>query len=94
MDDSIFLAQLGAAGLVPRKLMTKIKSLSTSAEKAKYFLDHLITPNLQDNKTLPCLLGVMKAFGSVLNALAIKIEHSLKVTSAIPEIASPTSHDG
>ena len=94
MDDSIFFAKLRAAGLVPRKLMTKIKSLSTSTEKAEYFLDHLVTPNLQDNKTLSCLLGVMKASGGVLNALAIKIERSLKVTLATPETASSTSHDG
>jgi len=51
MDDVIFIAELRSAGLLPGDLKAEIKSLKTSADKADYFLDCVILPNISVTQT-------------------------------------------
>jgi len=66
MGDAIFISRLFAADLLPGNLKAEIKSLPTSADKADYFLDHMIFPNLNnDNTNLRKLLTVMEKSNNV-----------------------------
>jgi len=51
MDDAIFIAKLRSAGLLPGNLKAELKSLKTSADKADYFLDCVILPNISVTQT-------------------------------------------
>ena len=76
MDDAIFIAKLRSAGLLPGNLKAEIKSLKTSADKADYFLDYVILPNLSVNQTnFHKFLKVMEESGNdTLSTLAKDIK--------------------
>ena len=79
MDDVTFIAKLRASAILPTYLKVKIKSMPTSAEKANYFLDQVILPNVNDDHSnLDTLLSVMENFGyPLLNKLAVEIGRCL-----------------
>jgi len=56
MDDAVFRAKLGSAGLFPGNLKEEIKSKPTVADKAEHFLDHGIK---DDTECFNKLLTVM-----------------------------------
>jgi len=63
MDKAIFLGKLRASGLLSGDLKADLKSMSTSEDKADYFLDVVIIPTLPDDTTnLDKLLDVMEAY--------------------------------
>ena len=51
MDDTHFIIKLSAQQLLPGDTENKIKTLSTQADKASYFLNHVIKPALDINET-------------------------------------------
>ena len=51
MDDTHFTTKLSAQKLLPGDTENKIKTLSTQADKASYFLNHVIKPALDINET-------------------------------------------
>jgi len=46
MDDDVFVAELFSAKLLPGDAKAQVKSKPTRANKAAYFLDHVIEPSL------------------------------------------------
>ena len=50
MDDAYFIAKLSAQQLLPGDTENKIKTLSTQADKASYFLNHVIKPAVDINE--------------------------------------------
>ena len=46
MNDVIFIAELYSRDLFPDDVKEHVESLTTSAKKASYFLDHVIKPNV------------------------------------------------
>lgn len=65
MDDALFIAKLSAQELIPGDTDSKIKALPTQAEKASYFLNHVIKPALDIGYTAEFnkLLSVMQDCG-------------------------------
>ena len=59
MNDVIFIAELYSRDLLSNDLKEHIESLSTSARKASYFLDHVIKPSV--TSSFDKLLNVMEA---------------------------------
>ena len=51
MDDTHFITKLSAQQLLPGDTENKIKPLTTQADKASYFLSHVIKPALDINET-------------------------------------------
>ena len=51
MDDTHFLTKLSRQKLLPGDTESKIKALSTPAERASYFLIHVIKPALDIDET-------------------------------------------
>ena len=49
MDDSSFIAELEKFDLLPGDTKLSLKSESTSKEKASFFLDNVIKPQLKEN---------------------------------------------
>jgi len=94
MNDTVFIAKLIIAGLLPGNLKTTMKLLPTAADKADYFLDEVIFPDLDVGaRKLNCLLKIMKETEDpYLITVASKIESSL--TSFTPESGSSTSAPG
>ena len=62
MDDVFFIAKLCKNKLLPGDTENKLTSLSTEADKAWYFLSHVIKPALEIGNTIGFtnLLAVMK----------------------------------
>jgi len=61
MDDATFTAKLFSRGLLPGDCKDQVKSKATRADKATYFLDHVIKPSLEDTfVTFNKLLKVME----------------------------------
>ena len=81
MDDITFIGQLYSQDLLPGDLKGKVKSHSTQAEKASYFLDHVIEPSLStsDSKeSFERLISVMKRYNTpAVKELASKIRGEL-----------------
>ena len=46
MDDTLFITKLSKQQLLPGNTQSKIEELSTQADKASYFLSHVIKPAL------------------------------------------------
>jgi len=61
MDDVIFTAQLFSAKLLPGNVKDQVKSQATCANKATYFLDHVIKPSLTS--------GVGSSFNKLLKVM-------------------------
>ena len=65
MDDTHFITKLSAQQLLPGDTENKIKTLSTQADKASYFLNHVIKPALDINEISDFdeLLSIMQNCG-------------------------------
>ena len=65
MDDTYFIAELSAEGLLPGNTGSRIEAESTQAEKASYFLSHVIKPalDIDDSTGFDKLLSIMKTCG-------------------------------
>ena len=62
MDDAHFITALSAQKLLPGDTKNKIEKLSTQAEKASYFLSHVINPalDIDDTCNFETLLTIMQ----------------------------------
>ena len=62
MDDILFITKLSTQQLLPGDTEDKIKALSTPANKASYFLNHVIKPalDIDDTSGFRKLLSVMQ----------------------------------
>ena len=62
MDDTLFITKLAAQQLLPGDTESKIKTLFTQADKASYFLNHVIKPALviDDTSGFKKLLSIMQ----------------------------------
>ena len=65
MDDTHFITKLSAQQLLPGDTESRIKALSTQADKASYFLTHVIQPALDIDETsdFDKLLSIMHICG-------------------------------
>lgn len=65
MDDASFIMELSAKGLLPGDTRSKIKAESTQANKASYFLSHVIKPalDIDDSTGFDKLLSIMITCG-------------------------------
>ena len=64
MEDSLFLVKLSECSLIPGDTKDKIKSKDTQADKAEYFISHVIKPSLEVGDTdFDKLLAVMSESG-------------------------------
>ena len=65
MDDAQFISMLFTNNLLPGDTVAKIEAKSTQAEKALYFLSHVIKPALDINDTsnFNALISVMQMCG-------------------------------
>ena len=62
MNDAIFIAKLYSCDLLPDDLKERVESLRTEAEKAMYFMDHMIKPSVtSDGCSFDKLLNVMES---------------------------------
>ena len=80
MDDTLFFTKLYGKQLLPGDTENKLKSLPTPAEKASYFLSHVIKPALEidDTSGFTTLLSVMEECGyGHVQALSHKINDEL-----------------
>ena len=80
MDDPHFLAALFDQWLLPGDTHSEIKAMATPANKASYFLDHVIKPALVVNKTsdFDKLLSIMQTCGYAhVQKLAITIKSEM-----------------
>ena len=87
MDDAHFITRLSAQILLPGDTENKIKILPTPAEKALYFLSHVIKPALDigDTSEFEKLLTIMQNCGYIhVQKLAstIKFEIDRKKSNA------------
>ena len=86
MDDTHFITKLSAKQLLPGDTENKIKVLSTQAEKASYFLNHVIKPSLDIDETSDFdeLLSIMQNCGyKHVEKLAITIKCEIDKLSEI-----------
>ena len=62
MDDTHFITKLSSQQLLPGVTESKIKAISTQADKASYFLSHVIKPalDIDDASGFKKLLSVMQ----------------------------------
>ena len=77
MDDTHFITKLSAQQLLPGDTENKITTLSTQADKASYFLNHVIKPALDINETssFDKLLCIMQDCGYIhVQKLAVTIK--------------------
>ena len=65
MDDTHFITKLSAQQLLPGDTESKIKAMSTQADKASYFLSHVIKPalDIDDISDFDKLRTVMRTCG-------------------------------
>jgi len=81
MEDTYFITNLDTADLLPGNTKDKVQSASlpTIADKASHFLDHVILPDVDNNRSnLDKLLNVMKKSEfRVLNGLGTDIQRAL-----------------
>ena len=86
MDDTVFVANLSNYKLLPGDTNSQLKALPTQANKASYFLDHMIKPTLDINDTsnFDILLSVMEHCDyEALKNLACEIKSELDKESEI-----------
>ena len=77
MDDTHFITKLSAQQLLPGDTESRIKALSTQADKASYFLTHVIQPALDIDETsdFDKLLSIMHNCGyNHVQKLAVTIK--------------------
>ena len=61
MNDALFIAKLYSCDLLPDDIKEYVQSLPTRANKAMYFLDHVIKPSVTT--------GVGSSFDQLLNVM-------------------------
>ena len=86
MDDALFIVSLSKHQLLPGNTSNKIESLPTQADKALYFLDHVIKPalDIEDTSSFDKLLSIMEQCGYAhVKALACKIKSDIDKGSSI-----------
>ena len=94
MDDTCFVTKLSAEELLPGDTESKIKAMhmSTLADKASYFLDHVIKPALDigDTSDFDKLLSIMQTCGyKHVQKLAVTVK--LEIDNKPEEIKSHLS---
>ena len=80
MNDTLFIVSLSKHQLLPGNTSNEIKSLPTQADKALYFLDHVIKPalDIEDTSSFDKLLSTMKQCGYAhVKTLACKIKSDI-----------------
>ena len=80
MDDAHFIAKLSKHKLLPSDTYNKIEALQTEADKASYFLNHVIRRALDigDTSSFDSLLSVMECCGhDCVEKLASKIKSKI-----------------
>ena len=80
MDDTHFITKLSSQELLPGDTENKIKTLSTQADKASYFLNHVIKPALDINETSDFdeLLSIMQNCGyKHVRKLSVTIKYEI-----------------
>ena len=80
MDDTLFTTTLSAQQLLPGDTENKIKPLPTQADKASYFLSHVIKPALDIDETYDFdkLLSIMHNCGyNHVQKLALNIKREI-----------------
>ena len=83
MDDTHFITKLSAQQLLPGDTKDKIKTLSTQADKASYFLDHVIKPalDINDISDFDELLSIMQNCGyKHVEKLAVTIKDEIDMS--------------
>ena len=93
MKDAIFVADLFTNALLPDDVKDRVESCATSAEKASYFLDHVIKPSVTSgvSSNFDKFLKVMEDSKYLtVNELAkqIKRERCKRSNTAIGKLAS------
>lgn len=88
MSDSIFIAALFSDDLLLGNLKAQVKSLPTSADKAMYFLDNVIEPNVKcdNDSSFKQLLGIMEKFHyneELTNQIRLDIQQYTVIDQAI-----------
>ena len=84
MDDTLFLTKLSTYKLLPGDTNDKLNALHTQADKASYFLSHVIKPALDigDISSFDSLLSVMEQCGYVhVEKLAFEIKSDMSKES-------------
>ena len=83
MVDTHFITTLSAEKLLPGDTKDKIETLSTQADKASYFLNHVINPALEidDISDFEKLLTIMQNCGynhvqKLANTIKLEIDNS------------------
>ena len=80
MNDTLFIVSLSKHQLLPGNTSNKIESLPTQADKALYFLDHVIKPalDIEDTSSFDKLLSIMEQCGYAhVKTLACKIKSDI-----------------
>ena len=80
MDDALFITELNKRKLLPGDTSSRLKALRTQADKAVYFLDHVIKPalDIDDISSFDDLLSVMEHCGySHVERLACNIQSEI-----------------
>ena len=86
MDDPVFIARLTKHKLLPSDTNSQLKALPTRADKASYFLNHVIKPalDIDDSSSFDKLLFVMEQCGfDHVEKLAHEIKSKIDKTSDI-----------
>ena len=86
MDDASFIAKLFSCELLLGSMNYELKRLPTRAEKAWYFLDHVIKPafDIDDNSKFDNLLSVMECCGyAYVEKLSSEIKSEIDYTNNI-----------
>ena len=94
MEDTYFITKLSAQQLLPGDTESKIKAMSTQADKASYFLDHVIKPALEidDISDFDKLLSIMQICGySHVQRLSVTIKSEIKHDEMKLHISGKTS---
>ena len=83
MNDALFIAKLYSCDLLPDDNKEHVQSLPTGANKAMYFLDHVIKPSVATgaDSSFDQLLNVMEDSEQGIKELAKLIRTSLRKRS-------------
>ena len=80
MDDTVFTATLTKHKLLPGNIKSQLTALRTQADRALYFLDHVIKPalDIDDTSSFNKLLSIMEQCGyDHVEKLACKIKSGI-----------------
>ena len=86
MDDTHFITKLSAQELLPGDIESKIKTSPTQADKASYFLSHVVKPalDIDEASDFDELLSIMQSCGyKHVRKLAITIKDEINKSDEI-----------